>query len=686
MLVALLVVSGALGAGGLAFRRHVTEGREFCVSCHTDVREHISAPAHQEMSCAACHDATFWPNAKQYFAGNGKHVPHGAADPGSCVECHAGREEDRELLAKLGGHETHVLRRHLPCADCHGGEAHIESFRGDSCTGCHDDVQTFQTSVGNLKCTACHAYSLRRPSKGEHPLDAPACAGCHHGPEVLAAYEEAEPTVTPEMVHGALGTCGLCHNPHEPSPSARLVVSDCSTCHASVAKKLAKAPEVAKHGDCSTCHQPHGERSELRSLCESCHTENAPEKMPAALASRHAACADCHADHQFLADRDDCARCHQAQNKELLSWDSGEHIDCLNCHVPHSEQEMDANCAECHRRNTAHRHEACTTCHAPHFGADRVKLCTDCHAPQVKQIAASSAAGDHQRCADCHTTHSPATTPARCANCHGEKVRLTATAPDEKHQQCVSCHQPHGFQTTTKVCSSCHQKSQLGHHSKDCQNCHNPHGPPGRGPANCVQCHDKINRGDGAHSECSSCHSVHLAEKGPHCADCHQGHQASAASWPNPEHRSCENCHVKHDAAAPKSCSSCHGTQAKQFGGSSHQCTTCHNPHQGPQQWWSGCRGCHQPQVAMTASRAPEHANCANCHQPHAPRQIKSCTTCHGGLGGAHQFKDHRQCSQCHGDPHNGRRPTREACLGCHDEMQDHHPEAKNCAACHPFK
>lgn len=688
VVVALVVLAtvGAIAFGGLMFRRHVTAGEAFCTECHTNVDEHLRAQAHQDMPCAACHDASFWPNARTYFnaaVGSQEKVPHGAAQPERCASCHTGRDEDRALFAKLGGHERHVLIEQLACAKCHGGEAHVESFRAASCVECHDQLPVFQTAVEDASCVSCHAYSARRGDE-QPPLNTPACAACHHGPEVQAAYQASAPSVTPAMVHGTLGTCGLCHNPHESAPGAQLVVADCTSCHASIGKKRAGSPEVASHTACETCHQPHASRAELGSLCGACHQERSAEQIPAALSSKHEACADCHDDHRFLSNRDDCARCHADENTLVRSWQSDKHQNCLSCHAPHSEDPMESRCTECHEGKATHQHEDCATCHSPHEDATKTKPCATCHGPQLKQIGASTTAKEHGKCADCHTTHAPASAPMRCASCHEDEAALAKQAPEVKHQACASCHQPHGFVASVTACAKCHEGGELGAHAKECLSCHQPHGKSAPDSLDCRKCHEEVRPSTGKHTDCTSCHAPHAAEKGPACADCHAKPAQAVALWKPADHQGCGKCHEHHDAADPKACGACHKDEVAHFSSRKHECATCHDPHQPPEAWWTTCAECHERQVRATAKRGKEHATCESCHSPHQP-QIPACTTCHKQLGGAHGFPEHRNCTDCH-DLHSARPPPRAACLTCHEDLTDHHPEAKDCASCHPFE
>jgi hypothetical protein len=80
-----------------------------------------------------------------------------------------------------------------------------------------------------------------------------------------------------------------------------------------------------------------------------------------------------------------------------------------------------------------------------------------------------------------------------------------------------------------------------------------------------------------------------------------------------------------------------------------------------------------------------KHTDCGSCHQPHA-FAAPTCASCHKGQvqRGAHAVPEHQPCGRCHVG-HARATVGRGACLACHEDRRDHHPENRRCQACHPF-
>ncbi len=694
VVVVLGVVTVLAALGGTAVlrtRRFVTGNPDFCRECHADASQHLRSKVHGELACSTCHRADFGAGVRRWLTvklrGAGGAVPHGQVLTERCKECHSGEEHDRRLFAELGGHTTHVLEADLACTECHGAATHVESVKQDACRACHEDVELFPSPTDGASCTSCHAFVAR--SRTAPSLTDPVCTRCHHRPTTAVAYEAThEASVTPAMVHGEIGACGLCHLPHGEAPSERVGGLDCARCHANIARKRATAPDYAAHADCSTCHAPHGERAELVDLCAGCHTERSPTATPAATSAKHETCADCHRDHRFTVEASRCGECHTEEAKKATVFEPDAHHDCLHCHAPHSETPVFDACKNCHGAHQRHGHEDCATCHTPHAERKGSSNCSGCHTPVLTAVQASSAVqqGAHRTCTDCHAPHAAGTAATSCARCHRPEAELAERAPAVKHQRCASCHQPHAFSASTAICSTCHRAGDLGDHQQDCGSCHQAHGTSAPPTVDCRGCHQGINQSRGEHAACTSCHDVHQSDRGgPGCAACHRAYSSGVATWAQPEHRDCLSCHEKHDAATPRNCASCHPAQTASLGGSKHRCSSCHDPHEPTHDGWSGCAGCHPTHAASSAGRSPQHAQCKSCHSPHAAGSTTTCRSCHTVAPGLHVHAEHRQCASCHAT-HSSRLPDRDACLKCHDDMPDHFPAARTCTACHSFR
>lgn len=178
------------------------------------------------------------------------------------------------------------------------------------------------------------------------------------------------------------------------------------------------------------------------------------------------------------------------------------------------------------------------------------------------------------------------------------------------------------------------------------------------------------------------------------------------------EHRgvACSACHsstLRHGAVrvrGAESCSRCHHT-----GAGRDQCATCHAsdelsrptarlpktfrlavsdrevsrriafPH--PQHTAVPCTMCHtDPQT-----RAPNTGQCGLCHAPHH-RAESNCRTCHGEANAreSHRAAAHANCavSGCHGTRAPDIAPSRQACLLCHADREQHMP-GMVCTQCH---
>lgn len=199
------------------------------------------------------------------------------------------------------------------------------------------------------------------------------------------------------------------------------------------------------------------------------------------------------------------------------------------------------------------------------------------------------------------------------------------------------------------------------------------------------------------------------------------------ARFPHSEHRAieCRRCHQRppgHQTHLDAPCNACHGRPVG-FAGlperTPAECASCHHRDVGPQD----CRSCHTADqvgptpvlVSVKAAGAAEgrvrritfdhgdHAgractschttpgtlqfgvDCGTCHEAHHT-QTAPCMTCHESVGPpTHTAAVHAGCGGggCHGDaPVLDLTPTRNVCLGCHQDLVEHKP-GQECTACH---
>jgi hypothetical protein len=153
-------------------------------------------------------------------------------------------------------------------------------------------------------------------------------------------------------------------------------------------------------------------------------------------------------------------------------------------------------------------------------------------------------------------------------------------------------------------------------------------------------------------SDCRSCH--HRSPLASDCARCHSAADAPAAtlnvrrvlqlSVGAPPARELPFDHARH---AGVTCASCH-TQGAELSAAAVACASCHVEHHAPE------------------------ARCATCHLP-KPETPPHPLEVHVGCSG----------SGCHQDlPFEGVPRTRNLCLACHAQQEDHKP-GQVCTTCH---
>lgn len=463
------------------------------------------------------------------------------------------------------------------------------------------------------------------------------------------------------QAHLALGSV-RCENCHDMSDFGSTREGLCSECHAEARTTIHARGDTMF--ECTSCHEfrPEGV---VPNDCVRCHGR--VEDAPAVAMHSETRCVGCHEPHGELGARD-CLECHAELRFEhgRLDGDS----DCTSCHQGHelAETALD-RCIACHAEGP-HRvnataalgrgHDRCTSCHAIHPDADQrgTARCTTCHANRQGSVLVAAHDG---RCSNCHAAHAPEIPADRsCARCHEE---VHSDHPAIASQTCSSCHLAHpsvslAGQLVLGCSQGCHAEAptETAFHAGQvrCVQCHAPHDFTISAARLCDRCHSTESREVTAgHTECTGCHEdAHRpAPRANACASCHATEHATAPQG----HRECASCHEAHDGelVAGATCASCHATQARSEHGS---------------------------------ARTP----CASCHRPHGPNGVSTpprCASCHtASLPGLHSLPDHRQCTDCHDAHEIEVSSDRAACTtACHQRMRDHEPEARDCAACHPF-
>lgn len=328
-----------------------------------------------------------------------------AADNESCMECHGDEELVREGDYRTGTSvyvDTKILdasiHADMDCVDCHpdadSEDAHPEKLAVPDCPSCHEDEQ------------AAFAGSLHGVALEKGVADAPTCADCHGGHNVLAADEPAS-MVNRQKIPDTCAHChanvefierrpvrinrpleGYQHSAHFKSLMADGTGATCTDCHA--AHDLYKASDLRSSIN----------RANIATTCGDCHEEIAVTYA----ASIHGqavlhgnadapTCVDCHGEHDIRGAKDPessvypahitkttCVRCHEserlARRYGLSAGRLSTYLDSYHGLANLGGSATVANCASCHgihnirpssdplsTVNKANLPETCGKCH-----------------------------------------------------------------------------------------------------------------------------------------------------------------------------------------------------------------------------------------------------------------------------------------------------------------------------------
>ncbi len=371
----------------------------------------------------------------------------------------------------------------------------------------------------------------------------------------------------------------------------------------------------------------------------------------------------------------------------------------------HEQLEGSRNCLQCHSREEG-------------VDADR---CLSCH--QVLEARIEAGRGLHanpgfQECRTCHIEH------------HGREYELIWWGPEGRD---AFDHARAGWPL------------EGAHGSLECQTCHRPENiadadalrAVGRSlektllglSASCASCHEDEHRGQFEGRVCSSCHGMDsfagadsfdhsgaaFALTGAHtrveCDRCHAVEETAGGPvtrFRPVEHAQCAACHSDpHRGGLGPSCSDCHSTDSWQSTpGFDHARTRF--PLTGRHRQ-VGCAECHGAAAATSGGdpqrfRGVVFAACSDCHgDPHEGRLGAACADCHDTRGwnrvAADRF-DHAQtdfpldgahatvdCESCHRPGQPLRIPGAERCETCHEDEHlgqfRRRADGGSCASCH---
>lgn len=230
---------------------------------------------------------------------------------------------------------------------------------------------------------------------------------------------------------------------------------------------------------------------------------------------------------------------------------------------------------------------------------------------------------------------------------------------------------------STLECARCHEQVFIdlrdngGAHKMACRDCHESFHNFQRGLSlnerlpDCAGCHDQPHGDDEAMLECLNCHSnahapvasLNIEKLEPVCASCHSGPAEQMAQPSAHADMSCNECHHEQHGYLP-TCIECHEEPHSTFE-SSTSCMQCHPVHNVSILVYSDeipnqpCAGCHSDPFDKHAKGHLAHSklSCTFCHA-NEHGNVPTCQECHNTKHNAEMLAEFKQCSGCHGNPH----------------------------------
>jgi len=520
----------------------------------------------------------------------------------------------------------------------------------DFCMSCHLMQQPYElfaeSAHQGLGCKACHQPTflarsqmaltqiLENPEELSVHAEVPnrRCTECHVDGE-------------PEKWRLIANTAG--HRAHFESDDPALSGLQCVECHSTSVHEFAPIDRTCAQSGCHEDKQIQlGDMSQLTIHCAACHTFVAPVDAPGheAPAQEGPAGERRAVDRAILPDQEECLSCHQMRLLVELPDPDPHGGVCSSCHNPHVQTEpsqavescANAGCHEdlgsitpFHRGMQPGVLENCLNCHRAHTFEVVGTRCLDCHQGiQNDSLRVIPPGGTQADSLSADTLRTPSVSGASFAHVPPEShdpvlgagIGWWASALPVQQERPQFRHSQH----RDVECGNCHVSTE--EHGalavqtlNDCRDCH--HTAPVS--ATCSRCHDADDPPDRSFRETQTfTFSVGRPEA------------ARAVTFP----------HAPHDTL---DCGSCH-TDGPALRPSNVDCTTCHEEHHDPT---NDCTACHRqaPASAHPADRA--HVTCTG-------------SGCHETL------------------PFDSVPRTRQACLGCHQDMRNHRPD-RACAECH---
>ena len=634
-------LAGPLGMGDfvspgpLAAPHAHLSGITQCTQCHA-MAKGVTAD-----KCLACHDSV----VEQIETNSGFHRNRGDECAG-CHPDHLGADFSLIILDEehfAHGQETGFFlegaHHWLACDDCHP--------RGN---------------WGNVEpvCETCHEDPHRRVSRAR-PL--PECDACHGAEdwEVTsvdrAVHDHTDPDQADYLLEGAHleVECVDCHVGAVFAPTQH---DTCTECHAD----LHRADFAS---DCTECHDVGGwgvdpfeheltgyvlEGVHARVECDDCHGSKVWDPFP------HATCDECHRDpHERQFRPDPCDSCHSVQLADF-ALDAFDH-DLTD--FPLYGNHIEVECAECHGEGPTgtyrdRAHEDCDECHTDiHEGQFEPTDCKVCHVEEGWHVEDF----DHDRtdfplegshaeveCAECHPDEQwSGIHHDFCEDCHDDHLHGTAFEP----QSCDGCHTPVAFDQVRFAHAEETEFDLAPQHTE----------------ADCMSCHEALDRFEGLRTSCSGCHGDDqpLGHYEGACEDCHDTAWVPASLGDHDHDITGFSLNGAHTLVP---CDGCHGAEGRPFGSQDHSCISCHasdDIHRnllGPmcddchtEIGWFRTRFRHQ-RTGWPLRGAHRLAACVDCHAVSYTGTPQDCRACHEASTPldipAHQGADFPLCERCH--------------------------------------
>jgi len=556
----------AFGIVGMLGFVQVSSSPQFCgYTCHImrPYYESWKHSKHNKIACVECHiNPGITAEARKKFEAMSmvvKYVtatygtkPWAQVDDRACLRCH----QRRLLEGKEVFHD--VLFDHTP---------HLtESRRGLHlrCTSCHSQiVQGQHLTVTVTTCAICHF-------KGQAlNQDTGRCRLCHEVPEKVVSAE---------------GT------PFDHSQVKRLDM-DCRTCHSAVVRGTGEVPKdrclqchnderLEKYGDKELLHKAHV--TDHKVDCIACHVEIQHGTPPASARIAQAA--------------GDCAACHgpgHSVQQSLFAGIGGRGVP----RMPSAMYLAGVTCEGCHDPSLVDLPR--TEVASVHIVRASEVSCMSCHGPKYLGIYKSWQQGLAQR------------TAAMRHELDANAAVAGSTAYADARHNVALVEQGHGVHNVNfayALLNKAHDQINDARHAKGLGAIAKPWAEIAPGSANCISCHQGIEKKGGPFAGYAFEHSPHLERARLECAECHRPHSERPESEVvrfGPE--GCITCHHRPTATGSIDCSKCHGdvrtktvnSYRGEFSHAAHleqglECASCHDARSGdPRPSPAKCRDCH---------------------------------------------------------------------------------------------